>query len=345
MKNVLKFLLVFCVTQNVAASEQHVIGASIASDVTHVVLYKVEGKDKQLTAVQEIKTPTKEILDFTEYFSQIVADLKHQKSPIKVSGVGGAIPGVIDNNKIKFTHIPTPVDGNQIAKEIGVPVILVNDFKAVAQAIAQASSDVSEKKLIIGVGNGFGVAQVVPLQPMPFVDPLNPSCAPFGGRNEQDLKFLNYLRKHQGGDAWGKVLGAGGGILRVYDFLHEKNSNRKKYTNYLDIFEDAKKLDHEAQQAVDYFMNLYGYAVQGLLMHHVPKGGIYLTNTIAQNYPELFASGSVFMNAVMDLSGTTNAAGKEYLNNILNQVPVHVVADSYQNLLTLGAAWYALQAK
>ncbi|MBO0155287.1 glucokinase, partial [Vibrio parahaemolyticus] len=72
----------------------------------------------------------------------------------------------------------------------------------------------------------------------------------------------------------------------------------QQYTDYLDIF--ARRADDLfCKDAVDMYMHLYARLVRNVAYAQLPYNGLYIVNTVAECYPELFTDPS-FMQEVFN---------------------------------------------
>jgi len=326
------------------SKNRYIIGCDAnVLDVT-TGLFQVVGK--QLKLVLEVSSKTKDITDFTDYFVHILNYIE-KKHSISVKLVCIATPGNTSANKdyIKFSHLAFAIDGRAIQVQAKLDrVFVINDFEVVGfgiQALDQkhiitlksGKPRANGTKLIIGAGNGLGSGLMLWDEKLKYYvpSPISYSFVDFCARTEQELEFGEYLQKEIGSRSWGKVLGAAGGIKRMYAFLSKMKIEDVPYEHYQEVFAQ-RSTDACCQMAVDFYMKLYARLVRNAAYAQLPYNGVYIMNGVAEKNPELFKD-PAFMREVFQ---TDN----EYLTNYLLEVPFYLV--DHSNLYMHGAALYAL---
>jgi glucokinase len=166
--------------------------------------------------------------------------------------------------------------------------------------------------------------------------PLSYSFVDFAPESELELKLNHYLQKHTDSHSWGKVLGASGGILRIYDFLDQQKlkeykSSAKQYEQYTDVFANRNS-DERCADAVALYMKLYVRLVRNVAYAQLPYNGLYITNTVAEKYPELFTD-PLFLKEVFN-------TGNQYLLDYIKEIPFYLA--THPKLQLYGAAQYLL---
>ena len=251
------------------------------------------------------------------------------------------------------------IDGQAIQKITNIDnVSFLNDFEAGAaglQALDNAEMKTLQQgesvdkgiKVVVGAGNGLGVGILIWDEYAKMYKPiaLNYSFTEFGAQSKLELSYYDYLEKNIGINAWGKVLGSTGGILEMYRFLDEqyryKTDPFVKYDNYQDIFNNRKK-SLRCNDAVEMFMKLYVRLIRNVAYAQAALGGVYITNSIAENNPELFENPS-FIKEIVDFNPQVSNAHTKYLKGYLARIPFYLVKNSAYSQL-YGAALHAQKA-
>ncbi|MBP9764838.1 glucokinase [Candidatus Babeliales bacterium] len=357
----------------------YIIGGEITNTDTSLGIFKIQpGKQ---TFLIEYHSKNKDIADIYHHVQTVLQDL-HEKHGITVSSACFAIPGIAKGDLFLHPHLPwstsddreKPADKslNGLSKKKFLEkdglekVYFINDFQAVAlgtqlldssslHTLQAGKSHPQKPKLVIGAGNGLGASlllwdnqlnRYVPQQ-------LNYSFTEFGAQSDLELAFFNYMKDQTGNIAWGKVLGAGaGGIKLIYKFFDahdaQKEQEDKKYTlekfvdypHYLDIFTN-RKVSPRCKDSVDFFVNAYARIIRNAAYAQAAYGGVYIANTVAQEFPELFAT-EAFIKNIVDLSGKVLDEGsRKYLEGYLAELPFYVVTDTKVQLY--GAAALCLE--
>lgn len=341
--------------------DEYVIGAEVDRKEVTVGVFSVN----PLRLKHEYTKPTKEISDLSQYVSGLLVDLKNEHGIVVKHACFGA-PGNTnaEKNLIYDPHfVSFAIDGKAIQEATSIEhTLVVNDFECLALAterigesaittLHQGEPREHGMRAVVGAGNGLGTCLLIwdaeTEDYMP--SPLSYSFIEFNPKTELELKFAQYLQETTGCQAWGKVLGSSGGILRIYDFLDKHKQYQSEYDeikDYLDVFgrtinycrdyENANcirfQIDERCKDAVTMYMKFYARLVRQVAYAQLPHNGVYITSTIAEYYPQLFTDPS-FMEEYFD---TQN----DYLRKYLTRIPVYLVAQSQMKLY--GAALYAL---
>lgn len=340
-------ILPICAAQKVADTAEYIIGCNVAKNEVTTGLFKVCNRKPEL--VCEYKIATDKITDFAQYIAPVVNDI-NQKYGITVKRACFAAPGNTNAQKncIKAPHLNFVVDGIAIQNSSSIEkALVVNDFETIGfgiQAINpkdiitlhEGKPRAQGTKVIVGAGNGLGSGLMLwdNVSQSYLPSPLSYSFVDFAPESELELALSRYLQQHTQSHSWGKVLGASGGILRIYDFLDQQKkyqSSATQYNKYTDVFAH-KNDDERCADAVALYMNLYARLVRNVAYAQLPYNGLYITNTVAEKYPELFTDPS-FLKEMFN-------TGNQYLHDYLQEIPMYLATDP--KLQLYGAAQYLL---
>ncbi len=261
-------------------------------------------------------------------------------------------PGTVNATEktIQHPHLPWSfdnkkgIDGNEIVDVTNIDdIILLNDFEAGAAGVLalddaevvtlQPGQSTDKKiKAVVGAGNGLGVGILVWDTAMEMYQPLalNYSFTEFGAHSTLELKYYDYLEKNIGINAMGKVLGSSGGILEIYKFLDQqfkyKTDKFVTYSNYLDIFKN-RHTSLRCKDAVEFFMKQYIRLIRNVAYAQNPIGGVYITNAVAEQNPELFEN-SGFLKELIDFNPSVSNDHTKYLKGYLAKIPFYLVKNT-----------------
>lgn len=351
MKNLFYLLFVtllpICAAQEVTDTTEYIIGCNVAKNEVTTGLFKVCNRKPEL--VCEYKIATDKIIDFAQYITPVVKDI-NQKYGITVKRACFAAPGNTNAQKncIKAPHLNFVVDGIAIQNSSSIEkALVVNDFETIGfgiQAINpkdiitlhEGKPRAQGTKVIVGAGNGLGSGLMLwdTVSQSYLPSPLSYSFVDFAPESKLELELSRYLQQHTQSHSWGKVLGASGGILRIYDFLDQQKkyqSSATQHKEYTDAF-THKNDDERCADAVALYMNLYARLVRNVAYAQLPYNGLYITNTVAEKFPELFTNPS-FLKEMFN-------TGNQYLHDYLQEIPVYLATDP--KLQLYGAAQYLL---
>jgi glucokinase len=325
----------------------YIIGCDIGrTEIITGVFAIIDGKPQ---LALKFSTATKDVTDFTAYVTPLI-DAITKEHGITITTACFAAPGNTNAQKnfIRDAHLPFVIDGVAIQAGTTIKqVLVVNDFECTGfgiQAIDPAAIITLHPgkprehgtRVIVGAGNGLGSGLMLwdaahaCYQP----SPISYSFVEFCPQTELELAFTRYLQENTGSVSWGKVLGASGGIMRIYDFLNRRNVDESvpaSYAHYLEIFANRFN-DAHCMDAVKLYMHLYARLIRNVAYAQLPYNGIYITNTVAERNPELFTD-PAFMQDVLD---TNN----QFLFDYLIDIPIYLA--THPDMQMHGAALYAL---
>lgn len=341
--------LPLCAAETVADKAEYIIGCNVAKSEIITGLFKV--CDRKPEFVSEYKIATDKITDFAQYIAPLVKKINEEYG-ITVKRACFAVPGNTNAQKncIKAPHLNFVVDGVAVENVTSIEkALVVNDFESIGfgiQAIDpkeiitlhEGKPRAKGTQAIVGAGNGLGSALMLwdAASQSYLPSPISYSFVDFAPESELELELSRYLQKNTESHSWGKVLGASGGILRIYDFLDLQKMKQyklpaKKYEQYIDVFA-YRHHDERCADAVALYMKLYARLVRNVAYAQLPYNGLYITNTVAEKYPELFTDPSF-------LKETFNT-GNQYLLNYLKEIPIYLAI--HPKIQLYGAAQYLL---
>lgn len=342
-------ILPICAAQKTSDTTEYIIGCNVAKNEVTTGLFKVCNHKPEL--ICQYKITTDKITDFAQYMAPVVKDI-NQKYGVTVKRACFAVPGNTNAQKncIKAPHLNFVVDGIAIQNSTSIEkALVVNDFETIGFGIqAIDPKDIVTlhegkprdrgTKVIVGAGNGLGTGLMLwdAVSQSYLPSPLSYSFVDFAPESVLELELSRYLQEKTVSHSWGKVLGASGGILRIYDFLDQQKSKHytssaEQYEDYTDVFAHRHD-DERCADAVALYMNLYARLVRNVAYAQLPYNGLYITNTVAEKYPELFTDPS-FLKEMFN-------TGNQYLHDYLQEIPVYLATDP--KLQLYGAAQYLL---
>ena len=279
----------------------------------------------------------------------IVADFLTRPEVARHGGPIGAacfsMAGPVADNACMLTNLGWKVDGTELARALGLPVVrLINDFSAAGQGIGhlvdtdietlQAGRPVERgTRLIIGAGTGLGVGVLTWQEGGYAVHPSEAGHADFAPVDEQQDLLLAHLRRSFERVSYERVV-SGPGLMRIFSFLQETgagipsrqllDATRKRNDTAELIAEFAiSRLDPLAVRALDLFVRVYGAFAGNMALATLPRGGVYISGGIAPKIAARLRDG-VFVRAF---------TSKVRFSDLLAEIPVHVVKNPQVGLL------------
>lgn len=262
------------------------------------------------------------------------------------------VAGPVHDNQVQVTNLPWQIDGRDISAALrGVPVYLLNDLEAIANAIPiHEPEDVEILKLgeaepegpiaVVAPGTGLGEAFL-------FWDGQRyRAIASEGGHTDfapatpLELELLSYLLPRLGHVSYERVC-SGMGIPNLYDFYLETGKHpqpawlAEELARTNDPTPVIVRAAQEGKAAIceatlDLFLAILGSEAGNMVLQVLATGGVYLAGGIPPRIlPQL--QGETFLRAF---------TRKGRFSDLLGRVQVAVITDPQTALH--GAANYGL---
>ncbi len=241
-----------------------------------------------------------------------------------VSGACLAVAGPVndDGRQARFTNLPWQADAAALEQQVGMPLLLTNDFAAVAAGIAtlpaenrltlQAGKPLADGvRLVIGAGTGLGMATLVPEAGGTFkILPGEGGHVSFSPADEMQSRVWAGLSAEYGRVTAERVI-SGPGIAAIHRVLTGATADPAEIT------ELALGGNMTARQTVAVFLAAYGAFAGDMALALMARGGVFLAGGIAAKVLPLLNEGG-FLAAF-------NAKAEHA--DLARQMPVHVVTD------------------
>jgi glucokinase len=283
--------------------------------------------------------------------SAIVADFT-TRFEVQPSGACFGIAGPIHGNRVQVTNLPWHIDGRELSNGLhGVPVRLLNDLEAIANAIPiLEEDDIEILKLgevepegpiaVVAPGTGLGEAFLFWDGRRYRAIPSEGGHTDFAPATELELELLSFLQPRLEHVSYERVC-SGIGIPNLYTFL--RDSGRYPEPAWLTeklnqandptpvIVEAAKAGDASICEAtLDLFLGILGSEAGNMVLQVLATGGVYLAGGIPPRIlPQL--QGEAFLGAF---------TRKGRFTDLLGRVQVCVITNAKSALH--GAANYGL---
>jgi glucokinase len=268
-----------------------------------------------------------------------------------VTGACLAVAGPLgaDGRQARFTNLPWHAEADELEALLSIPVMLANDFAAVAAGIATLSADrcltlqageplATGVRLAIGAGTGLGMAAIVPTGNTFKILPGEGGHVGFAPADALQDEFAAFLRAHAGRATAERAI-SGMGLVSLYRFLAARET--VDLPNPLDAADPAAAIGtlalvdpaSLAYRVVTVFLAAYGSFAGDMALAFMARGGVYLAGGVTQKLMPLIQAGG-FMAAFNAKAGHADLACR---------MPVHVVPDPEIGLK--GAAMLAWLAR
>jgi glucokinase len=266
--------------------------------------------------------------------------------------------GPVLDRRIHLTNAPWDIDGIALERDLGLPVLLVNDFIALSCGILQL--DLADPRqvtplphgdgslpavapqglaLVVGAGTGLGVGFVVRTPQGARAFPSEGGHIGLAVFDEDTLHLWQHLQKGLPGPPGAEMAVSGNGLAVIFRFLLD--SRRVPWTPVaaaILALPEAEQpaavstqaaLDPACGRAMDLFVELYARVCAELCMVFLPTGGLYLAGGIAPKNVTRFLDQGRFMHRF-------ERNYRVHLDQITRATPVHLVHD--YDLSLYGAA-------
>lgn len=267
---------------------------------------------------------------------------------IKPLAASFGVAGPVRDRKVTVTNLPWQIDADVLSEALnGIPVYLLNDLEAIANAIPMLEDDdlvnlkTGERDptgpiAVVAPGTGLGEAYL-------FWDGLRYQTIPsegghtdFAPATDLELQLLAYLMPRLGHVSYERVC-SGLGIPNIYHFLRDSHKHEEPQwlAEELVAAEDPTPVivrsamegsTELCEATLDIFIGILGSEAGNLVLQVLATGGVYLGGGIP---PRIITQlqGNTFLEAFIR---------KGRLTDLLSRVSVDVIANN--NVALYGAA-------
>ncbi len=306
--------------------------------------------DGKITIIKEFSVETKTVTNFVAYIKQILTDAK-ERDGIIIKRVCIGAPGKSSekHDVMKPYRISFEINAHEIKKHTSLQhVTVMNDFEIIGfglpyidqqkiVTVHKGNRRAYAPAAIIGVGTGVGSSMMLRDQHNALhAYPLGYCYADFPVQTAQDRTMAQYIQEGVGAQhmSWGYALGGTGGIVRMYaHFRAQLPAGQEDVPAHAQAIFDRRLTDAVAKQAVDLYMAWYVRLLRTVALTQLPYNGLYITNTVAEQNPQLFLS-KEFLEAYFN-------SGNDILREVLEEIPLFLIQEPKIKLY--GAAACALQ--
>jgi glucokinase len=267
----------------------------------------------------------------------------------KVTAACFGIAGPVVNNRVHITNLPWGVDGDAMAKFLGIErVRLLNDLEATGYGIEEMTpSDIETihagvpmpdaTRVVIAAGTGLGEAILFWDGKRHIPVATEGGHADLAPQTEQQADLWKFLGKRYEFVSNETIL-AGRGFQHLHEFLNPD----VRHPGFDDTTVDpAPEITRQALDkscpvcvaALDLWVDIYGSEAGNLAVRTLARGGIYVAGGIAVKVLSKLKDGK-FAAAVVH---------KEKMGPFLEQIPIYVVLNEECPLMgTAYTAWKGL---
>lgn len=284
--------------------------------------------------------------DFESLVAEFLATHAAHPPPRRLAlGVAGPVIDVGSHQICDITNLPYRVSGASLAQRFGfASVRLINDFYAVALAVAQVARGASLPGLtliplnpraqpvpratiaVLGAGTGLGEALVAFHGDQPVIVPTEGGHSDFAPHDDVELALWRFLSARHPDHVSQERVVCGPGIVTLYEFFGQQGQvphSPQIQAAIAHASDPAQAIAHYAEQRADplcqrvmeRFVMLYGAEAGNLALKSLARGGVYLAGGIAAKILPLLTDG-LFL---------SHFAKKGRFAALLQSIPVYVV--------------------
>lgn len=240
-----------------------------------------------------------------------------------------AVAGPVKDGHATLTNRDWTIDDTLLARATGAGVTaILNDLQAQGHALGflppahtrvlvpfpRGQPEIA--KLVVNVGTGFNIAQVLDAGRRRLVPPAEAGHVTLPVRDEADLRLARFVGERHGFASVEEVL-SGRGIVQVFDWLGEEEGDATPATSAEIMAALAAGTEGRALRAARVFVRILGAVSGDLALTTLPLGGVWLVGGLARAFaPHLAGLG--FVDAFRD---------KGRFSGFMEQFGVGVVED------------------
>jgi glucokinase len=323
-----------------------VLAGDIGGTNTNLALVGV--KNAKFIIVVEAIFPSREITGLTEPIRELLRVAKEERAGLVTDCGCVCAAGPVSQNCCKLTNLDWDIDGNELSRELGVGIQVINDFLGISYGIPILDVNNSEQifafkhtdgsipkprlatKAVIGPGTGLGAgfltwdgADYVPNSS----EGGHLTFAPF---NEDSQSFRNYMEKRLDAVPDVEVLVSGSGIQNLYEWWRDTKGvpeneawaeiENAKPTDRPRLVSKLANSDPAAASMLRLFVKMLARYASDISTLLLPFGGLYLAGGVAQKEFRWLTGDNLFMKYY-------EMAYNKNIKPLLLQVPVYLIKD------------------
>lgn len=232
--------------------------------------------------------------------------------------------GAITNGRLRF-------DGAALEALLGAPVVVVNDFQALAMAVPHLReltqvggvAGQSGPRVVLGPGSGLGVAFLLPRGDGWEVLPSEGGHADLAPGNLLEIEVLSLLHQQHDGVCWETVL-SGPGLVNLYRAVCAVWGSHCEELAPEDVSaRGVTAEDPVCHQTLELFLGWLGAAAGNLALTVCARGGVYIGGGIIP------ALGDFVLNSPLRRRFEERAGLAAYVRDI----PLHLIREAHPGLL------------
>ncbi|MCK5917903.1 MAG: glucokinase [Cocleimonas sp.] len=279
-----------------------ILAADIGGTKSWLCLYDTHSTSQQPTVIYEYRYISADFSNFSlllaDFFTKVTAQ-NRQKEQTTIKIMCLALPGVINNGYSRLTNLNWVLDETQLQQQFSIDkVLFINDFQAAAMGVNYLRKEdtitlnaANTKKqaitVVTGAGTGLGLAWMDSTQENLQLFSTEGGHCDFAPTNDQQIDLLTFLQQQYSHVSYERIL-SGSGLVQLYRFLNPddqrtENTDTVLMTQIIHHLatDTTAQWHHQANSAIDLFVEIYGAYIGNLALLYKPAGGIYIAGGIA----------------------------------------------------------------
>ncbi|MBN2375996.1 MAG: glucokinase [Sedimentisphaerales bacterium] len=327
----------------------------LAGDIggTNTNLALVGEKDGNFSIIMECAFPTQQVKIFPEKIKITIETAAQRDKRLKPQLCCISCAGPVKDNYCTPTNIPWNIDGNAIAKDLGIKTLVINDFMAISFSLPLLDVNDPEQitplphldgslgepmggvRAVAGAGTGLGVGYLVENQGKYIACPSEGGHIGFGAFDEQTQQLKDYVSKRFDFIPGAEMYVSGQGITNMFNFYRDVKKvpmdGILAQINQLDDPEMPPLISQHAQSnqtcrdIMQLFIKCYARLAADAAVIFLSRRGLFLAGGIASKNEKLFMQDHLFME-YFEKSYNQN------VTNVLKTIPVYIIKDYSMSL-------------
>lgn len=315
----------------------------------------------QFSIVLEVIYASQTIAGLADPIRETLRIARERRSDLLVGHGCICAAGPVSGNRCVMTNLPWSIDGNELSRELGLEIRVINDFLGISYGIptlnvndpaqihtlrhtdGSAPAPALATKAVIGPGTGLGVGFLA-FDGVRYIPASSEgghmSFAPFDADSQS---FRDYLQKKMNAVPGVEPLVSGMGIKNMYEWWRDTKGLPKgpAWDEIAASPEDRPRLisrlsdsDPVAADMMRLFVRMLARFASDVSALLLPLGGFYLAGGVAQKELRWLERDDLFMKT-FEMNYNPN------IQPLLGKVPVYVIKD--YSISLYGAANACLQ--
>ncbi|MDR3000527.1 MAG: glucokinase [Fibromonadaceae bacterium] len=329
-----------------AGFDRLVLAGDIGGTNTNLALVGV--KNGKFTIVVEAIFPSGEINGLTQPIKELLNAAKNERADLTTTRGCVCAAGPVSDNHCKMTNLSWDINGNELSKELGMDIRVINDFLGISYGIPTLDVNDPEQiftfthtdgsqpapqqttKAVIGPGTGLGAGFLTWTEAGYAPNSSEGGHLTFAPFDKDSQSFRDYMEKQLGVVPDVEVLVSGTGIQNLYEWWQNTKGLPKsdawteienaKPTDRPRLISKLSDSDPVAAEMLCLFVKMLARYASDISTLLLPFGGLYLAGGVAQKELRWLTNNNLFMKYY-------EMAYNKNIRPLLMQVPVYLIKD------------------